>query len=323
MRARGRERERNLEKLKKNSFKKKTASCGTDKEGEYLRHLISTARTHLGDDVLFYTTDPPGVAQHGSLPGKEVLTLVDYGTMGFFSPLFPLRFPSSFFLLRFLLAEKEGKLASFSLFFPPAPPPKPLSPLPAGPGVDAAWAQSKADALNPPGSRAPLNSEFYSGWLTHWGELMANTSVPVMARSLEGILALPNRIVPFLVPQSAKAIAATTEAANLALIGAERGRAGSTGGVSLYMGAGGTNFGFQAGANLAGRAFEPALTSYDYDCPIGEDGESFFSVFVFGRRQEVEVGDFGNGKRSSLSSPFLRFLFPNRPHRPAGHRRRR
>lgn len=104
---------------------------------------------------------------------------------------------------------------------------------------------------------------------------MANTSTPVMARSLEGILALPNHIVPAGMQQSAKAIAATTEAANLALIrrGTEGARPDSIGGVNLYMGAGGTNFGFQAGANLAGRAFEPDLTSYDYDCPIGEDGE--------------------------------------------------
>jgi hypothetical protein len=139
---------------------------------------------------------------------------------------------------------------------------------------------------------------------------MANTSVPVMARSLEGILALPNRIVPFLVPQSAKAIAATTEAANLALIGAERGRAGSTGGVSLYMGAGGTNFGFQAGANLAGRAFEPALTSYDYDCPIGEDGESFFpfSFSVDGRRSRLVISETGKEAHCLLLFSVSSFL---------------
>jgi hypothetical protein len=179
-----------------------------------------------------------------------------------------------------------------------------------GPGVDAAWAQSKADDLNPPGFRPPFNSEFYTGWLTHWGELMANTSVPVMTRSLEGILALPNRIVPFLVPQSAKAIAATTEAANLALIRSEKGRAGSIGGVNLYMGAGGTNFGFQAGANLAGRAFEPDLTSYDYDCPIGEDGEMEFEFFFFLEfwSRSPEVSRFfstGKRKKNSLSSPFF------------------
>ena len=136
---------------------------------------------------------------------------------------------------------------------------------------------------------------------------MANTSTPVLARSLEGILALPNRIVPMGVQQSAKAVAATTEAANLALIrraaAAAAGRADSVGGVNLYMGAGGTNFGFQAGANLAGRAYEPDLTSYDYDCPIGEDGE---------RERERESSFFfpspTETKQKNLTFPPL--LFP-------------
>lgn len=137
---------------------------------------------------------------------------------------------------------------------------------------------------------------------------MANTSTHVMTRSLEGILALPNHIVPFLVPQSAKAIAATTEAANLALIRrAQRGgRADSIGGVNLYMGAGGTNFGFQAGANLAGRAYEPDQTSYDYDCPIGEDGavENFVCVLF----SSVEVFFFfstGERRRKKLTLFFF------------------
>ena len=183
-----------------------------------------------------------------------------------------------------------------------------------GPGVDAAWAQSKADELNPAGLRPPLDSEFYSGWLTHWGELMANTSTPVMARSLEAILALPNRVVPLLAPQSVKAIAVTTEAANLALIRrAERGgRADSIGGVNLYMGAGGTNFGFQAGANLAGRAYEPELTSYDYDCPIGEDGALKFFVFLFlaGGGWGGRVFSFGGeGKKLTLLPSIFFFSF--------------
>ena len=128
---------------------------------------------------------------------------------------------------------------------------------------------------------------------------MANTSTPVMTRSLEGILALPNRIVPFLVPQSAKAIAATTEVDNLALIRRAKssGRTDSIGGVNLYMGAGGTNFGFQAGANLAGRAYEPDLTSYDYDCPIGEDGEFFLPL-----RSEPERAKRGQNKTLLPSS---------------------
>ncbi|MFC5664114.1 beta-galactosidase family protein [Kitasatospora misakiensis] len=48
--------------------------------------------------------------------------------------------------------------------------------------------------------------------------------------------------------------------------------------VNLYMAHGGTNFGFWAGANHSGTGpdtagFEPTVTSYDYDAPIGEAGE--------------------------------------------------
>lgn len=48
--------------------------------------------------------------------------------------------------------------------------------------------------------------------------------------------------------------------------------------VNLYMAHGGTNFGFWAGANHSGAhpydsGYEPTVTSYDYDAPIGEAGE--------------------------------------------------
>lgn len=31
--------------------------CGSDKD--YLRHLVRTARAHLGDEILLFTTGPP------------------------------------------------------------------------------------------------------------------------------------------------------------------------------------------------------------------------------------------------------------------------
>jgi beta-galactosidase len=46
--------------------------CGSDKG--YLHHLLSTAKAALGDDVIFYTTDPPTLAAAGSLSGDEVYT---------------------------------------------------------------------------------------------------------------------------------------------------------------------------------------------------------------------------------------------------------
>jgi beta-galactosidase len=48
--------------------------CGSDRT--YLRHLVATARQHLGDEVILYTTDPPPNVARGSLPGDEVYTCV-------------------------------------------------------------------------------------------------------------------------------------------------------------------------------------------------------------------------------------------------------
>jgi beta-galactosidase len=45
------------------------------------------------------------------------------------------------------------------------------------------------------------------------------------------------------------------------------------GSVSIYMGHGGTNFGWWAGANIKGQLFLPHITSYDYDCEISEAGD--------------------------------------------------
>ena len=46
--------------------------CGSERN--YLRHLVATARRHLGPDVILYTTDPPPNVARGSLPGDEVYT---------------------------------------------------------------------------------------------------------------------------------------------------------------------------------------------------------------------------------------------------------
>ncbi|SEL81060.1 glycoside hydrolase family 35 protein [Streptacidiphilus jiangxiensis] len=43
--------------------------------------------------------------------------------------------------------------------------------------------------------------------------------------------------------------------------------------VNLYMGHGGTNFGWWNGANVYDGRYVPIATSYDYDAPIGEAGE--------------------------------------------------
>ena len=83
--------------------------------------------------------------------------------------------------------------------------------------------------------------EFWNGWFDHFGEPHHTRTPEDAARTLDEILA-----------------------------------AGAS--VNFYMGHGGTNFGFWAGANHSGvltgdPGYQPTITSYDYDAPIGEAGQ--------------------------------------------------
>lgn len=91
------------------------------------------------------------------------------------------------------------------------------------------------DTFNPPGMQAHTDSEYYTGWLTHWTEGMANTSTIGTVGGVAAILAY-------------------------------------NGSFNLYMGYGGTNWGFWNGANGGGSSFQPVITSYDYDSPVSEGG---------------------------------------------------
>ncbi|XP_018373039.1 PREDICTED: beta-galactosidase [Trachymyrmex cornetzi] len=85
--------------------------------------------------------------------------------------------------------------------------------------------------------RGPLvNSEFYPGWLTHWGEPFQRIKTEAVVKSLKEMLDL----------------------------GAS---------VNFYMFYGGTNFGFTSGANGGAGVYSPQLTSYDYDAPLTEAGD--------------------------------------------------
>ena len=77
------------------------------------------------------------------------------------------------------------------------------------------------------------NSEFYPGWLDHWGEGHHRVSTESIVDSLDKMLAL----------------------------GAS---------VNFYMYIGGTNFGFYAGANGGGNSYQSDPTNYDYDAPLSE-----------------------------------------------------
>lgn len=81
-----------------------------------------------------------------------------------------------------------------------------------------------------------VNSEFYTGWLDHWGQSHSRRDMKQVADSLDAILKLN---------------------AN----------------VNMYMFIGGTNFGFWNGANGGATSYLPQPTSYDYDAPLTEAGD--------------------------------------------------
>ena len=87
-----------------------------------------------------------------------------------------------------------------------------------------------------------INSEYYTGWLDHWGEKHSRVSGLRVAKTLDTMLA-------------------------------------RNASVNLYMFIGGTNFGFMNGANFAKR-LQPQPTSYDYDSPLTEAGDPTEKYFL-------------------------------------------
>ncbi|KAL2899565.1 Beta-galactosidase 17 [Bienertia sinuspersici] len=88
--------------------------------------------------------------------------------------------------------------------------------------------------FNAPGKSPPLSSEFYTGWLTHWGEKIAKTDADFTAAELEKIL---------------------SKNGSMAHGGTNFG---------FYNG---------ANTGSDGSDYKPDLTSYDYDAPIQEAGD--------------------------------------------------
>mmetsp|Transcript_8188 Transcript_8188/g.14871 ORF Transcript_8188/g.14871 Transcript_8188/m.14871 type:complete len:629 (+) Transcript_8188:18-1904(+) len=83
-------------------------------------------------------------------------------------------------------------------------------------------------------------TEYYTGWLTHFGEDIATTETASMIATMQDMID-----------------------ANMSF--------------NLYMAHGGTNFGFWAGANgQGGSNYQPDITSYDYNSPISEHGAHNF-----------------------------------------------
>ncbi|XP_057327942.1 beta-galactosidase [Microplitis mediator] len=87
-----------------------------------------------------------------------------------------------------------------------------------------------------------VNSEFYSGWLTHWEESFQTVQTEIFIKTLKQMLFLNASI-------------------------------------NIYMFYGGTNFGFTAGAN-GGDKYWPQITSYDYNAPLTEAGDPTDKYFA-------------------------------------------
>eukprot|EP01113_Clastostelium_recurvatum_P015704 TRINITY_DN1880_c0_g1_i3.p1 TRINITY_DN1880_c0_g1~~TRINITY_DN1880_c0_g1_i3.p1 ORF type:complete len:426 (+),score=76.44 TRINITY_DN1880_c0_g1_i3:49-1326(+) len=89
------------------------------------------------------------------------------------------------------------------------------------------------------GPAPAMNSEYYTGWLTHWGDAhAANVSASMVSQSLLSLMSTMNASV------------------------------------NLYMFHGGTNYGFMNGANANGPSdYEITITSYDYNSPLTEAGD--------------------------------------------------
>ena len=110
---------------------------------------------------------------------------------------------------------------------------------PGGDPVDHFKAQRDYEPKGP-----LVNSEYYTGWLDHWGQHHSTTSSSAVANSLDAILKL-------------------------------------NASVNMYMFEGGTSFGFMNGANGGDSSYQPQPTSYDYDAPLSEAGdptEKYFAI---------------------------------------------
>ncbi|MEO7044746.1 MAG: beta-galactosidase family protein [Ferruginibacter sp.] len=92
-----------------------------------------------------------------------------------------------------------------------------------------------------------FSGETYPGWLTHWGEQWQRPDTNGLKKEIEFLL------------QNKKSF-------------------------NFYVIHGGTNFGFTAGANaFSPTAYQPDITSYDYDAPINEQGDPTPKYFMLRR----------------------------------------
>ncbi|KAK9787022.1 hypothetical protein WJX73_010761 [Symbiochloris irregularis] len=156
-----------------------------------------------------------------------------------------------------------------------------------GPGwYDLDYAFGQQRKMNAPGKSAPMCTEFYTGWLTSWGEAMANTSFLPLNRSAD-----PTHDLKYFIGS----------------LNAILRYGNNSGSVNFYMAAGGTNCGWWQGG---GGEYNSIITSYDYDAPISEAGD-------YG---QPGIGGFNKFKlvREAISA-YLGKQLPPIPPRPAIH----
>ncbi|KAM7540686.1 hypothetical protein Aperf_G00000020135 [Anoplocephala perfoliata] len=87
-----------------------------------------------------------------------------------------------------------------------------------------------------------VNSEYYTGWIDHWGEKKHRVDAEKLATGATNLLTMSESVS-----------------------------------VNLYMFHGGTNFGYWNGANSPS---EITITSYDYDAPLSEAGDTTYKYMV-------------------------------------------
>uniref|UniRef100_A0A914V270 Beta-galactosidase n=1 Tax=Plectus sambesii TaxID=2011161 RepID=A0A914V270_9BILA len=88
-----------------------------------------------------------------------------------------------------------------------------------------------------------INSEFYPGWFTEWGEKYVHTPASAVIKTMNAMYALNASF-------------------------------------NIYLVHGGTNFGYAAGAEHIGdQPFHTVTTSYDWSAPIREDGHTIGKFF--------------------------------------------
>uniref|UniRef100_A0A914X6G0 Beta-galactosidase n=1 Tax=Plectus sambesii TaxID=2011161 RepID=A0A914X6G0_9BILA len=124
-----------------------------------------------------------------------------------------------------------------------------------------------------------VNTEFYLGWHTMWGDLFQTGPIEPILATMSEMYSLNASF-------------------------------------SIYVVHGGTNFGFTSGSEQTGTGdLKSTTTSYDWDAPIREDGElrpKFFQI-----KREIERLT-GTKSRIKLPSPIKRFAYGSIPMRYMG-----